>query len=136
VYPDDLRSGVFIRSCSRFATTSGIIHSLIQWKKQKKIAVEYDDNDDSCSWGAAAAAAAECKAIKGKTLSCSNTALPRPAIYEDHAAAVVDHHHHHHHNHHDVDQLLQLLHGSDPVRMELARLENELKGKTVVVTVV
>jgi DNA repair exonuclease SbcCD ATPase subunit len=89
--------------------------------------VEYDDNDDSCSWGAAAAA--ECKAIKGKTLSCSNTALPRPAaaIYEDHAAAVVDHHHHHHHNHHDVDQLLQLLHGSDPVRMELARLENELK---------
>jgi hypothetical protein len=92
--------------------------------------VEYDDNDDSCSWGAAAAA--ECKAIIGNTLSCSNTALPRPAaaIYEDHTAAAVDHHHH------DVDQLLQLLHGSDPVRMELARLENELKGKTVVVIVV
>jgi hypothetical protein len=83
--------------------------------------VEYDDNDDSCSWGAAA----ECKAIKGKTLSCSNTALPRPAaaIHEDHTAAAVDHHHH------DVDQLLQLLHGSDPVRMEIARLENELKDK-------
>lgn len=95
--------------------------------------VEYDDNDDSCSWGAAAAAAAECKAVKGKTLSCSNTALSRPAaaIHEDHTAAAVDHHHRH-----DVDQLLQLLHGSDPVRMELARLENELKGKTVVVIVV
>jgi hypothetical protein len=93
--------------------------------------VEYDDIDDSCSWGAAAAA--ECKTVKGKTLSCSNTALPRPAaaIHEDHTAAAVDHHHRH-----DVDQLLQLLHGSDPVRMELARLENELKGKTVVVIVV
>jgi hypothetical protein len=102
-------------------------------EEAKKIVVEYDDNDDSCSWGAAAAAAAECKAIKGKTLSCSNTALPRPvaAIHEDHTAAAVDHHHHY-----DVDQLLQLLHGSDPVRMELARLENELKGKTVVVVIV
>jgi hypothetical protein len=100
-------------------------------EEAKKIVVEYDDNDDSCSWGAAAAA--ECKAIKGKTLSCSNTALPRPAaaIHEDHTAAAVDHHHHY-----DVDQLLQLLHGSDPVRMELARLENELKGKTVVVVIV
>jgi hypothetical protein len=100
----------------------------------KNIVVEYEYNDDSCSWGAAAAAA-ECKAIKGKTLSCSNTALPRPAVafYEDHTAAAVDHHQQHHH---DVDQLLQLLHGSDPVRMELARLENELKGKTVVVIVV
>ncbi|CAK9867245.1 unnamed protein product [Sphagnum jensenii] len=96
-------------------------------EEAKTFVVEYDDNDDSCSWGAAAAAAAECKAIKGKTLSCSNTALPRPAaaIHEDHTAAAVDHHHHHY----DVDQLLQLLHGSDPVRMELARLENELKDK-------
>lgn len=102
-------------------------------EEAKEFVVEYDDNDDSCSWGAAAAAAAECKAIKGKTLSCSNTALPRPAaaIHEDPSAAAIDHHHHY-----DVDQLLQLLHGSDPVRMELARLENELKGKTVVVVIV
>ena len=30
----------------------------------------------------------------------------------------------------DADELMALMHGSDPVRVELTRLENELRGET------
>ena len=30
----------------------------------------------------------------------------------------------------DADELMALMHGSDPVRVELTRLDNELRGET------
>jgi hypothetical protein len=31
----------------------------------------------------------------------------------------------------DADELMALMHGSDPVRVELTRLENELRGELI-----
>lgn len=32
----------------------------------------------------------------------------------------------------DADELMALMHGSDPVRVELTRLENELRGELLI----